>query len=73
MVDLEAAEVTVEAVEVQCEVSLPMEIEEALEVTAEILTRPPTSTLIHAGTHGRICKNHNLKLKSKQTADFVIF
>ena len=40
MVDLEAAEVTVEAVEVQCEVSLPMEIEEVLEVTAEILTRP---------------------------------
>ena len=50
MVDLEAAEVTVEAVEVQCEVSLPTEIEEVLEVTAEILTH-----LIHR--HLRICVN----------------
>ena len=49
MVDLEAAEVTVEAEEVQCEVSLPMEIEEALEVTAEILTRP---THLHPHTCG---------------------
>ena len=49
MVDLEAAEVTVEAVEVQCEVSLPTEIEEALEVTAEILTRP---THLHLHTCG---------------------